>query len=268
MTLATPAPPSTPARIAPPRVLAVVLDHVHARLFAVTDTQVTEVSDIRSPVARGGRFRNDRHGSPGVGEQAFHRRMEEEEHRHFAAVVVALAAQLAGRPKDGLFIAGPGPVATVFRRFLAPELDARVIGVEQLNPVEITPAVVASVTREAARHHRHAVERSVVAAIEEGVGTGLATNGMRETLRALARGQVRALIVPPQARGEGFRCLTSGRLVLAATECRGEGAARPVADVVQSATREAVGQGAEVIAIHDPVVAKAIDGLAALLRYR
>jgi peptide subunit release factor 1 (eRF1) len=267
MTLATPVLAPTP-RIAPPRILTVVLDHVRARLFAVTDSEVTEVADLRSGPARGGKFHADRRGSPGVGEQAYHRRVEEEEHRHFAAVVVAVTAQLAKRPKDGLLVAGPGPLATVFRRFLAPALDARVIGMEQLNPAEVTPAVVASITREAARHHRHVVEQQVVATIAEGLGTGLATNGVRETLRALAQRQVRALVVPTHARGEGFRCLGSGRLVLAATDCRGEGAARPVADVIQSAARDAVLQGAEVIAIHDPMVAKTIDGLAALLRYR
>lgn len=255
-------------RPAPARILAVVLDHVHARIFSVTERDVTEVSDLRAPAPRGGKFHTDRHGSPGVGEQAFHRRAEEEEHRHFAAVVRTIGTQLAGRPKDLLFLAGPGPLATVFRRFLPPALDPRVIGVEQLNPVEVTAALVAGAAREAARHYRHAAERTVAATIDEGVGTGFATNGVRETLRALAQGQVRALVVPLHARGEGFRCLTSGRLVLTATECRGEGAARPVADVIQGATREAMRQGAEVIRIHDPVIAKAIDGLAALLRYR
>jgi len=250
-----------------PRVLAVVLDRSHARVFAVTAQDAVEIADISSPATRGGRFHSDRHGAPGGGEHAYHQRLEEECRRHFRAVSEVLTAELVGHPGDHLFIAGPGPMATVFRHHLTVDLSSRVIGAEQLNPLEATPAIVAAAAREAERHHHHEAEQTIMAAVAEGLGTGRATNGLRETLRALAHGQVRTLVTHPHARGAGYRCLQSGRLVLTAAECRGEGGPREVADIVRAATREAVRQGAQVIVIQDPTVAREIDGLAALLRF-
>jgi len=252
---------------AAPRVVAVVLDRSHARLFAVGSRDVVEFDDIVSPATRGGRFHSDRHGAPGGGEHTYHQRLEEESRRHFRAISEALTTAFAGHPDDHLFIAGPGPIATVFRRHLPVDLSARVIGIEQLNPLEATPAIVAAAARDAERHHHREAEQTVLAAVAEGLGTGRATNGIRETLRALAHRQVRTLVTHPHARSAGFRCLRSGRLVLTAAECRDEGAPREVADVIRAAAREAAGQGAQVIVIQDPTVAREIDGLAALLRF-
>lgn len=249
------------------RVLAVVLDRAHARIFAVTPTTVAEIVDIASQATRGGRFHSDRHGAPGGGERAFHHRLEEETRRHFLEVTRALQTALVGHPDDDVFLAGPGPYATVFERHLSVDLKNRIIGIEQMNPLDSTPAVVAGVVRDAKRHRQHQAEQAVMAAVAEGVGTGRGTNGIRETLRALGRGQVRALIVHPRASGAGFRCLKTGRLVASRWDCRSEGAAREVGDVIRAAVREAVDQGADVIVIQDPTVACEVDGLAALLRY-
>lgn len=255
-------------RSAPFRVLAVVLDRAHARIFAVTPTTVSEIADIASPATRGGRFHGDRHGAPGGGERAFHQRLEEESRRHFLDVIRALATALVGHPDDDVFLAGPGPYATVFERHIPVDLKHRVIGIEQMNPLDITPAVVAAVVRDAKRHHQHQAEQAVMAAVAEGVGTGMATNGVPETLHALGHGQVRALIIHPHARCTGFRCLKTGRLALSRWEYPGEGPTREVADVIRAAAREAVRQHADVIFIQDPTVAREVDGLAALLRFK
>lgn len=261
--------PFQPAiRPVPQRVLAVVLDRAHARIFAVAPRTVEEIADIASPATRGGRFHSDRHGAPGGGERAFHDRLEEESHRHFGDVIHALSAALVGHPADMLFLAGPGPYATVFERHLPVDLKARVIGTEQMNPMDAAPAAVAAAAREADRHHRHQAEQSVMAAVAEGVGTGMATNGVRETLRALGNGQVRVLIIHPHAHCAGFRCLGTGRLVMSRWDGPGEGPTREVGDVIRAAAREAVARGADVILIQDSTVAREIDGLAALLRFK
>lgn len=249
------------------RVLVVVLDRTCARILAVTATAVAEIADVASPATRGGRFHSDRHGAPGSGEHAFHQRLEEESRRHFLAIAEVLNGELIGHPDDSLLLAGPGPYATVFERHLPVHLKARVIGLEQLNPQDATPAVVARVARDAARTHRRRAEQTVWAAVAEGLGPGLATNGVRETLRALARGQVRTLLIHPRTRIAGFRCLRTGRLTVSRVDCHREGGARVVADLVRAAAREAVRQGAELVLVEDPTVAREMDGLAALLRF-
>ena len=93
-------------------------------------------------------------------------------------------------------------------------------------------------------------------------------NGSRPALRALARGQVRTLLIRTDVTGSGYRCPDSGRLVLSAAECRGEGTRQPVANLVNEAIEEALGQGVAVSVIHAPELAAAIDGLVAELRFR
>ncbi|HXQ28013.1 MAG TPA: host attachment protein [Gemmatimonadales bacterium] len=249
------------------RVLAVVLDRAHARFFEVTNSGVREVADFRSPAMHGKRFHSDRQGGPGWGEREYHGRVREEEHRHLEGVVAQLVELERERPAEGILLAGPGPATAALAKVLPAALADRVIGVTHLSPPEVTMAALVGAAEAARAAHRHAVESDLVAKMEEGVGRGAATNGARETLRALGRGQVRTLLVVPGVTGAGFRCSMSGRLVLTATDCRGEGDAVPEPDLVGQAQEEGLRQGAAIELIRDPVLAKRVDGLAALLRF-
>jgi peptide subunit release factor 1 (eRF1) len=91
---------------------------------------------------------------------------------------------------------------------------------------------------------------------------------MSPTLRALARGQVRSLLVNADASEPGFRCGDSGRLARTERECRGEGDPIPVLDIVDDAIEEALRQGVDVNVVYEPEARDAIDGLGALLRFR
>ena len=104
--------------------------------------------------------------------------------------------------------------------------------------------------------------------MEDGVGTGWGINGITPTLKALSRGQVRSLLVNADAAQPGFRCGDSGRLALTERECRGEGTPVPVLDVVDDAIEEALRQGVDLNVVYEPQARDAIDGLAALLRFR
>jgi peptide subunit release factor 1 (eRF1) len=76
------------------------------------------------------------------------------------------------------------------------------------------------------------------------------------------------LYVREDLGGGGFRCSASGRLVLARGECRGEGEPEPVRDLVDEAIEEALRQRVRVVIVPDSEAAKAVDGLAAKLRFR
>lgn len=249
-------------------VLAVVLDRAHARFFDVQPSEAVELPSLHSPAIRGGRFHSDRQGGPGWGEHGYHGRIREEERRHYDAVAEQLAHLQCVHPEAGFVLAGPGDAAEALRRFLPPALAERVIGTAKLNPTEVTAAAVHAAASRLQRQHERARERELIAAMREGLGTGWAENGARAVLRALAQGQVRTLLVRPDVRGTGFRCTGSGRLVLSANDCRGDGAPVPVPDIAGDATAEARRQGATVAVIQDPESAKTIDGLAALLRFR
>lgn len=249
------------------RVVAVVLDRAHARFFDVAADGVAELTSLRSPAMRGGKFHSDRQGGPGWGERGYHGRIREEQRRHLAAVTERLAAFRREHPDAGVVLAGPGAAAGALRRILPPELGERVIGTARLNPRELTPAAVQRAATRLWRQREHDADRGLVAAMREGLGTGRGENGIRAVLRALAKGQVRTLLVRLGAGCTGFRCADSERLVLSAADCRGEGEPQPVPDLLAAAMMEAERRGASVAVIRDPQAAKAIDGLAALLRF-
>jgi peptide subunit release factor 1 (eRF1) len=249
------------------QVLAVVIDRAHARFFEVTKQGAAELADFRSAAMRGKRFHSDRQGGPGWGEREYHGRVREEEHRHVAGVVEHLVQLGRARPADGILLAGPGPATAALAKALPPALANRVIGVTHLNAREATPAAVARAANSAWAAHRDVAEAELLRTMERRLGNGRATNGARETLRALAQGEVRTLILTAGLTGTGFRCATSGRLVLAAADCLGEGDAVPEPDFVARILEEGRRQGAVVEVIHNSALAKRVDGLAALLRF-
>ena len=250
------------------RLVAVVLDRAHARFFEVTAAGTVELPSLHSPAMRGGRFHSDRQGGPGWGEHDYHGRIHEEKRRHYAGIAERLIALQRAGPLAGVVLAGPGSTAATLRGFLPPALADQVIGSAKLNPTEVTGARVKEVARRLQATHQHDTERALVSGLLEGLGTGWAENGTRAVLAALARRQVRTLLVRSDVRGAGFRCAGSGRLVLSASDCRGEGDPVPVRDLVGEAIMDAQAQDAAIVIVTDAETAKTIDGLAALLRFR
>ena len=116
--------------------------------------------------------------------------------------------------------------------------------------------------------YERAAEREQVHEMLEGIGSGWGVNGLSATLKALARGQVRSLLVNSDAGEPGFRCGDSGRLALTEAECRGEGEPIPVIDIVDDAIEEALRQGVDVNVVYEPEARDAIESLGALLRFR
>ena len=246
--------------------ITVILDRRRARFFDVFNGSAVELPALRSRAPPGRRYHSDRADAPGRGERKYHQRRAEEERRHYERVVQRLAA-LTGEREDSIVIAGPGPAPATFQRALPPDVARRVIGTAHLNPVRLTRTAVLAAARAAAATSARSEEAQLIAELDEGLGTGRATNGARETLRVLAKRAVRTLLVRQDIRASGFRCADSERLVLSAVDCRGEGQPRPVRDVIAAAMQLALEQDATLAIIRDPNLAKRVDGLAALLRY-
>jgi peptide subunit release factor 1 (eRF1) len=247
--------------------LAAVLDRTGARFFEVTAYEAVELPGLRADATRGGRFRGDQNG-PGWGEHSYHNRIREEKHRHFEAVARELFELDRRRPARGIVLAGTGTEGGGVQPFLHAYLAERVLGTTKLNPKEATPGAVHTASLRVREEWERSHERALVRELIERVGTGWAVNGMRATLQALARGQVRTLLVQNDTALPGFRCGDSGRLALTERECRGEGEPIPVLDVVDDAIEEALRQGVNVNVVYDPDALAAIDVAAGLLRWR
>jgi peptide subunit release factor 1 (eRF1) len=169
---------------------------------------------------------------------------------------------------QGVILASAGADANALRPFLHTYVTDRVLGSVRLSPKEVTPARVHHEALAVREQWERTSERAVVDTLGERLGTGWAVNGISPTLRALARGQVRSLLVHADAAVPGYRCSDSGRLALTERECRDEGEPIPVIDVVDDAIEEALRQRVDVNVVYDPDACRRIDGLAGLLRFR
>jgi peptide subunit release factor 1 (eRF1) len=249
-------------------ILTIVIDRAHARFFEVTAAGQTELACLTAASTRGGKFHSDRGDAPGWGEHDFHRRLEQEHHRHYANVVRRTEEVLRARPVRGIVLAGPTDHTSALARFLPEEIAGRLLGTAKLNPTAISGAEPQATSLVVAEEHSQQVLLSELKALDDAVGNGWAVNGARETLRALHRGQARTLFLRDDLEGRGFRCSATGRLVLAQGECRNEGAPQPVRDLVDEAIEDALRQRVRVVMVPDCAGAEAVDGLAATLRFR
>jgi peptide subunit release factor 1 (eRF1) len=249
------------------RLLTVVLDRMSARFFEITAYDSQELPGLRADSTRGKRFRGDGSGTL-WGEHAYHNRLRTEKQRHYEAIARELFAIDRRQPAHGIVLAGTGTEAAAVEPFLHNYLVERVIGTARLNPKEASPAKVHEATLAVREAWERESERALVHEMQEAVGSGWSVNGMTPTLRALSRGQVRALVVHADAGEPGFRCADSGRLALTERDCRGEGEPVPVLDVVDDAIEEALRQGVDVNVVYEPEAREAIEGLAGLLRFR
>ena len=257
------------------RVLCVAYDRTSARFFDVTAFGADELPGLAAgDTTRTGRF----HGAstvarpgPGyaaLGEHNFNQRIRVEKQRHYAQIAHQLFELTRTHAVRGIVLAGTGTDAGAVTPHLHPYVSRLVLGSVRLNPKNVAlPDVFAAVLTVQRRSERE-WEAEHVGMLREGLGTGWATNGLEATLRALARGQVRTLLVDAERAQPGFRCRASGRLTAAADGCGGEGEADPVPDLIDEAIEEALRQHAHVDVVEDSVARARVDGLAALLRFR
>jgi len=254
---------------------AAVHDRKAARLFRLTAFGIEELPGLAAGVTtRPGKFHGTsaptNHGgmAAAFGEHNYHQRIETEKHRHYALIADTLLALHRETPASGVLLGGIGADAGAVRPFLHAYLNGLALGPVRLNVKTATPSDVFAAAIEARQERERALERAHVAELREQMPHGWALNGVEATLRALSAGQVRTLLVDSEAAIPGFRCAASQRLTASEQPCRDEGDAVPVADVLDEAIEEALAQRAGVDVLFDPDARAAVDGLAALLRFR
>jgi len=250
------------------RLLVAVADRKAARLFDVGLDGAAEIEGLIAPEAtRPARFHPERGAAPGVGEYRFHNRIREEKQRHLARVADAVARAFRAGPFDGIVVGGAGTDAEA----LVPHLDSTVQG-KVLGTLRLAPkgASAAELRERAFALLADAAETAAAEAVGEVAGlvsSGWAADGVEPTLRALARGQVRTLIVDHDAVIPGYRMSGSGRLATTPSASRADGEPVPVADLLDDAIEEALRQRARVLVVRGPM-ARRIDRLAGILRFR
>lgn len=256
-------------------VLCALYDRTTARFFQVTASDVEELTGMPAGDAtRGGKFRRGRSvpgrgtGLAGAGEHNYHQRIQEEKQRHYAQIAQRLFELARGDAVRGIVLAGTGAEADAVRSHLHPYVEKRLMSAVRLNPKSATPQEVMEAVLEARREQERQWEVQAIETMAEGLGTGWAVNGAEPTLTALARGQVRTLLVDPMAELGGYRCHDSGRLTTVQDHCEGEGVPEPMPDIIDEAIEDALRQGSHVEVLEDQSARNQVDALAALLRFK
>ena len=249
------------------RMFTVTLDRTSALIWEVSAYEARVARKIETDVMRGGRY-HSAGGGDATAEHAFHNRIQNDKRRHLEAVARALFELDRRSPGHQIVLTGVGTDAGMLEPYLHNYVADRLIGVAKLAPKDATPAHVHQLSMDVREAHARASEARHIEELAEGLGTGWAVNGVKESLRALAKGQVRTLLVRGDAEVPGFRSMVTGRLALIARDLREDGEVVPTVDAIDDAIEEALRQRVSLDVVYAPESAEAIDGLAGLLRFK
>jgi peptide chain release factor subunit 1 len=229
------------------RVLVVLCDRRGARFFEVTAFDEAELPGLTQPARRTAKFHGSRqlmaragHPPGGAGERRHHMRIRTEKQRLYAAAADYVFRLHGERPLAGIVAAGVGGEGAALLPHLHTYLHDLVLGVVKLNPKRVTAPEVREAALALREERERAWERAHSAAMRQGLATGWAVNGIAATTAALARGQVRTLLA--------------------------DGLADDPA--IDDAVEDALAEHAQVDVLYDERARRAVDGLAALLRFR
>ena len=216
-------------------ILVVVYDRTACRFFEITAYDCVELTALPAiDASRASRF----HGS--AGEHNYHMRIRTEKQRFYAQIADRIFNIHRVRPLAGLLVGGVGVEAGAVIPHLHTYLHDLVMGVVKLNPKTTTKAEVRDAALALREERERAWERAHAEALKDGVPEGWAVNGVDPTLKALARGQVRTLLADGQDDDPR----------------------------IDDAVEEALRQRSQVDVLYDEKARRAVEGMAALLRFR
>src|SRR6266704_289431 len=217
-----------------------------ARFFEVPAFDVAELPGLMAEATRPGKFHGERQAKKGTvlaggyGEHNYNMRIRQEKQRHYANVADHIYQIQNQRPLAGIVVAGIGVDAAALVPHLHTYLHDLLLGVVKLNPKKASPGEVREAALFLRDQRERAWEQTHAEAVREALGTGWAVNGIDDTLRALGKGQVRTLLADGQ-----------------------DDDAR-----IDDAVEDALRQRTQVDVLYDEKARRAVDGLAALLRFR
>jgi len=245
--------------------VAVLVGKDKARIFLIQGDSVEELSDIDTPVPK-------HHEQGGWAQARLQRAHDEAVGHHLKLTADQLFELYRDLEFNKLAIAGTEPVVNEFKEYLHPYLKERLVGTFALG-MTATPKTVKART-EALLHEANVRElEDLLTRLENEVGSGeFGVAGLRETLRAIQKGQVSTLLVNEGYTESGKRCSQCGNLTLRAeSKCPYcDGQLEPVSDIVSEILDRAFVQDCDVKVLDGAVgerLAK-MGRIGALLRFK
>jgi peptide chain release factor subunit 1 len=219
-------------------------------------------------------FHDDVHGQHDQGgwsQLRYERSVEKEVDDHLRRVAELLDRSWRRQRFDRLALGGPPEIVPRLEGMLSDEVRARLargrveVDVASANPDQVEAALAPLAEEDDKRLESEALDR-----LRAGIGgSGRATGGAADTLRALSERRVETLLLAPDFDGRGQRCATCGLLTVDADgSCPADGG--PLEDVEhlrEAVVEAALAQDAEVMIVrHHPDLGP-FQGIGALLRF-
>lgn len=245
--------------------VAVIVGKGKARIFLIQGDTIQELSDISTPVPK-------RHDQGGWAQARLQRAHDEAVGHHLKITADQLFEVYQQTGFSKLVIAGTDPVVSEFKEYLHPYLKERLVGTFALG-MTASPKTVKERTEELVREAEIREAEDLMRKLENEIGSGdLGVAGLRETLRAIQKGQVMTLLVNDGYTEAGKRCIRCGNLTLRAEPhcpyCGGK--LELVADIVSEILDRAFEQDCEVKVLEDGIGdrLKSLGHIGALLRFK
>ncbi len=266
-------------------IVTVLVDRKKARIFRQELNGTREILDYFDPYASRtkkfkstqGKFKQrviSRKGSgnltQGYGEHTFHRNIENETHQHYKYVSDMLFDYYNEKKFDFLVLGGTEKNIIEFTHHLHSYLQNKVVGTIKADVNKSTTWQVAELGLEVVQDYKAKEQKKILKELESKLELRYAVNGINPTIKALARGQVKTLIVQEGFSCPGFICpetriLSAGKKKIACPE--GLEPMR-VADVVSYVIEDISRQKSEIEILPDSLARRKIDGIGAILRFK
>jgi len=249
-----------------PRYAAVLLDSHTARIhvFGLNTSESSDRVDSRRPMQRT--------DVGGYSQKRYQRHVDNWREQHAKEVAETLEALLREEGIDRVVLAGDEVAIPLLEAQLPPHVKEKVLDVVRLD-IRAPEHELLEETLEALRAHDARTDAEKVdRLIDEYRAGGLATVGVDNTLEALARGQVRELLVSTDFdRVHGDREVVRAHLVPPlgdAEEVPADPNAEREVNLAAELTARARNTDASVTFVEDVTLLSAYEGVGAFLRYR
>jgi Bacterial archaeo-eukaryotic release factor family 10 len=227
-----------------------VADRQHAWIFQITGTQIACLAQSAVPAVRSPGFG----GWYGLESYRVSQRIIQLTRHHYrdTAAMLSQAAQAHG--PQPLVIGGHEDEIPALLTALPRAVHDRFIGSFTVDPHALTPARVRELSAPVVERWVNMREQQVAAEILAEPPYGLTAIGLNSCLAAVNARAVKTLVVPVGGLIPGFTCEACGTLASSTSlGCpHGAAAAQPVPDLLEEMVTATLGEGGEVVAVHDP----------------
>lgn len=261
----------------------VIIDRKKARLFNVTFDNAEEVHDYIYPGAsRTQKFQSGEgtfkqrvstgsgRVSMGYGEYNFNRTIENDYHQHLKYVSDRVFDLYKENRFENLIIGGNEQIIKDFIPHLHSYVNEKVLGTVVLDVDVIKNDELIDHTMKLLEQKKKETEDKAVSEFEEKNAHSLSLSGLEPSLRALAKGQVKTLLIEEGFAHSGYVCPDSGILTLSkdGNHCPENKTPVKVADIMDLAMEDALDQKSEVVIVRKELAKKVFNGVGVILRFR